>query len=923
MAGESAREGSQMDETTSQVVSVDGHRITLTHLDKVLYPETGTTKADVLGYYAAIAEVLVPHAANRAATRKRWVHGVGTPEKPEKMFFQKNLEESAPGWVQRHSIEHTDHTNVYPLVNDVATLTWLGQMSALELHVPQWQFGRDGSRRNPDRLVLDLDPGEGVTLPECADVARLARAILRDMGLDPFPVTSGSKGIHLYAALDLTHTSDEISQVAHELARALEADHPDLVVSDMKKSIRGGKVLVDWSQNNAAKTTITPYSLRGTFRPMVAMPRTWRELAEPGLAQLDYRQALSRVEHGGDPLAALLGAHDSGRRDSGGSGAGPEAGPGDPEPGAGAGAPAGDPARGDRLAAYRSKRTAGRTPEPVPGPGAGVGNSAAAGPGATAAGGHSFVIQEHHARNLHYDFRLEHEGVLASWALPRGVPTDPAKNRLAVRTEDHPLEYGAFEGVIPAGEYGAGTVSIWDSGTYDLEKWRDDEVIATLHGEPGGGLDGARRFALIRTNARDQGAHDRSAQNWLIHLMKPKAGSRPAQERTAAARTSAAQSAAAQSAAAQSVAAQTAGSESTRTTATGPGATDGEGGPGVGASPTATPADPGVRPDASPIGRYSPMLATAGSAADLVTDIRWAFEPKWDGIRALAYLSTAGTERPVRLFTRAGNDVTEAYPELLAALPDAVDAASAVLDGEIVALDRSGRPNFGLLQSRMHLTRRTVAAAAAATPVQYLVFDVLEHEGSDLNRTPYSVRRTILESLVSGDGPVQLSPDLPGDAQDALRVSRELGLEGIVAKDADAGYDGGRRSRSWIKVKHHRAQEVVIGGWRTGNGNRARSLGSLLLGIPSETGLDYIGRVGTGFRDRDLAALRSRLDTLAQAENPFTAVPAADVRDAHWVRPVLVGEVDYLEWTSDGRLRHPSWRGWRPDKAPDEVVRED
>ncbi|WBM80136.1 hypothetical protein KIV56_00550 [Cryobacterium breve] len=170
---------------------------------------------------------------------------------------------------------------------------------------------------------------------------------------------------------------------------------------------------------------------------------------------------------------------------------------------------------------------------------------------------------------------------------------------------------------------------------------------------------------------------------------------------------------------------------------------------------------------------------------------------------------------------------------------------------------------------------------------------------------------------------MQLSPDLPGDAQDALRVSRELGLEGIVAKDADAGYDGGRRSRSWIKVKHHRAQEVVIGGWRTGNGNRARSLGSLLLGIPSETGLDYIGRVGTGFRDRDLAALRSRLDTLAQAENPFTAVPAADVRDAHWVRPVLVGEVDYLEWTSDGRLRHPSWRGWRPDKAPDEVVRED
>ncbi|TFC21281.1 ATP-dependent DNA ligase [Cryobacterium glucosi] len=879
-----------MNEATSQVVSVDGHRITLTHLDKVLYPETGTTKADVLGYYAAIAEVLVPHAANRAATRKRWVHGVGTVEKPEKMFFQKNLEDSAPSWVQRHSIEHTDHTNVYPLVNDVATLTWLGQMSALELHVPQWQFGRDGSRRNPDRLVLDLDPGEGVTLPECAEVARLARAILRDMGLDPLPVTSGSKGIHLYAALDLTHTSDEISQVAHELARALEADHPDLVVSDMKKSIRGGKVLVDWSQNNAAKTTITPYSLRGTFRPMVAMPRTWRELAEPGLAQLDYKQALSRVEHGGDPLAALLGAHGSEAREPARDGARD----------AGADAPAPDP--GDRLAVYRSKRSAARTPEPVP----------EAGTAAVTASPdrQGFVIQEHHARNLHYDFRLEHEGVLASWALPRGVPTDPAKNHLAVRTEDHPLEYGGFEGEIPAGEYGAGTVSIWDRGRYDLEKWREDEVIATLHGEPGGGLEGTRRFALIRTNAQGQGSHDRSAQNWLIHLMKPKAGAR-VRRAVAPAAASAAESAAAEpdTATTSGHPSPETGADSGRTPGTAPGAETG----GVA---------PGGRPDASPRGRYTPMLATLGSAADLVTDIRWAFEPKWDGIRALAYLSTVGAERPVRLFTRAGNEVTDAYPELLAAVPTAVDTASAVLDGEIVALDRSGRPNFGLLQSRMHLTRRTVAAAAAATPVQYLVFDVLERDGVDLSRTPYSERRAILESLVTGDGAVQLSPDLPGDAQDAVRVSRELGLEGIVAKDADGGYEGGRRSRSWIKIKHHRAQEVVIGGWRTGNGNRSRSLGSLLLGIPSEAGLEYVGRVGTGFRDRDLVVLRGRLDRLAQAESPFAAVPAADVRDAHWVRPVLVGEVDYLEWTSDGRLRHPSWRGWRPDKAAEEVVRE-
>ena len=166
------------------------------------------------------------------------------------MFFQKNLGDGTPTWVKRRAIEHSTHDNEYPLVNNRATLTWLAQIASLEIHVPQWRFGRNGAKKNPDRMVLDLDPGEGVGLPECAEVARLARTILQGMGLDPMPVTSGSKGIHLYAALDGSQTSDQVSAVAHELARILEADHPDLIVSDMKKTLRDGKVLVDWSQNN-------------------------------------------------------------------------------------------------------------------------------------------------------------------------------------------------------------------------------------------------------------------------------------------------------------------------------------------------------------------------------------------------------------------------------------------------------------------------------------------------------------------------------------------------------------------------------------------------------------------------------------------------------------------------------------------------
>jgi bifunctional non-homologous end joining protein LigD len=472
-----------------QTVDVDGRRIKLTNLDKVMYPSTGMTKGEVIAYYTEIAPMLIPHAAGRPATRKRWVHGVGTMADPGEMFFQKNLDDSTPAWVKRRAIEHKDHRNEYPLVDDLPTLVWLAQRAALEIHVPQWRFGRTGAVRNPDRMVLDLDPGDGAGLLECAEVARWARAILVGMGLTAMPVTSGSKGIHLYAAIDGKQTSDQVSAVAHELARALEADHPDLVVSDMKKAARRGKVLVDWSQNNAAKTTIVPYSLRGRVEPTVAAPRTWRELSSKTLRQLDYAEVLTRVRENGDPLAALSAGHLDSLE--------PTA-----ERMAGFDGP-------DRLEKYRSMRSSDKTPEPVPR--ARVAHS----------DGRSFVIQEHHATRLHYDFRLEHEGVLVSWALPKGVPTEPKQNHLAVQTEDHPLEYGGFEGTIPKGQYGAGTVSIWDSGSYELEKWRDgEEVIVTLHGERKGGLGGARKVALIHTGG---GRGDRSAkaeQNWLIHLMK-------------------------------------------------------------------------------------------------------------------------------------------------------------------------------------------------------------------------------------------------------------------------------------------------------------------------------------------------------------------------------------------------------------------
>ncbi len=817
---------------------MDGREFVVTNLDKVMYPDTGTTKADVLAYYAAVAPVLIPAAANRPATRKRWVHGVGTAEAPGEMFFQKNLDHSAPGWVPRASITHKERTIQYPLVNDAATLAWLAQSAALEIHVPQWRVDSHGNAMAPDRLVLDLDPGEGAGLAECVEVARLARSILQDVGLDPVPVTSGSKGIHLYAALDGTQSSEQISEFAHELARSLEADHPGLAVSDMKKTLRTGKVLVDWSQNSAAKTTIVPYSLRGRLRPTVAAPRTWRELSAASLHQLDYAEVMKRVKAGKDPFAAISGPKGAGHEPAGRSGGDRHDGPGD--------GGHTDP----RLESYRTKRDSLATPEPFTAEGRRAGTE-----GADADGGplrEAFVIQEHHASRLHFDLRLERDGVLVSWALPKGVPTDKAKNHLAVQTEDHPLDYLDFEGTIPKGQYGAGTMSIWDRGHYEVEKWvAGKEVIATLTGQDDGGLGGPRKFALIHTGqGNDQ---------WLIHLMDPP-GPKPGHPARAA-------------------------------------------------------GDPQAKagPDAAD---FTPMLASPGTTADL-PDKDWQFELKWDGVRALVMADATN----IRLISRNGIDMTATYPELTdrSCWPE----QDFIADGEVIAVGPAGRPDFGLLQGRMKLTRPAdVAKARGSTPVRLMLFDLLSDGGQDLRRLPLTERRNRLETFFRAAGcPVELSEVIDGEVTHILESARELGLEGVMAKRTDGRYVG-QRSRSWLKLKFERTQEVVVGGWRPGKGGRSQSVGSLLLGIPEGRKLRYVGRVGSGFSGRELEELRERLDALPRKTSPFDEVPAADASDAHWVSARLVGEVTYGEWTGSGKLRHPVWRGWRLDKEPGDVALE-
>jgi bifunctional non-homologous end joining protein LigD len=476
----------------------------------------------------------------------------------------------------------------------------------------------------------------------------------------------------------------------------------------------------------------------------------------------------------------------------------------------------------DKLTTYRAKRDGRRTPEPVP----------PAGPLPTGSDD-TFVIQEHHARRLHWDFRLERDGVLVSWALPRGVPDDPKRNHLAVHTEDHPLEYATFASEIPKGEYGGGKVTIWDRGTYDCEKWDDREVKVVLHGERVQG-----RYVLFKTDG----------DNWMIHRM-----------------------------------------------------------------------DSPAHPDDDPMPELiKPMLATAGQLPSAATEDAWAFEMKWDGVRAVVYVDHGS----VRVLTRNDREVVSNYPELRG-LAEFFGDRTVILDGEIVAFDERGRPSFGTLQQRMHVQRPT-PALRDRVPVTYLAFDVLYLQGHVLTSKPYAERRAVLEALEL-DGPRWATPPaFDGDGAAALAASQAQGLEGVIAKRRDAPYEPGRRSAEWLKAKHLRAQEVVIGGWKAGEGRRKGGIGSLLMGVHDEDGqLRFAGHVGTGFTNQMLDDLARRLKPLERKTAPFgDEVPRQHAKDAHWVTPKLVGEVVFTEWTTDGRLRHPSWRGLRPDKSADDVVPE-
>ena len=516
---------------------------------------------------------------------------------------------------------------------------------------------------------------------------------------------------------------------------------------------------------------------------------------------------------------------------------------------------------------YRNKRDPGRTPEPF------TDDSSWMGAGNASAG--LFVVQQHAARRMHWDLRLEINGVLVSWAVPKGPSLDPKERRLAVRTEDHPLEYAGFEGIIPPGNYGAGAMIVWDRGGF---RTVHDEPAAQglVHGKLDLEMEGQKlhgRWALVRTKGED-------GKNWLLirKSSAPVAGPELVVAQPA------------------SILSGLTIDDLTR-----------------GADRTAVLAEQAQQAGATRRdldgSKLRPMLAA--SAERPFSGAGWLFEVKYDGVRLLA---TRDPARHAHLFSRTGLDVTATFPEVANAIVH-LPCATFIVDGEVVALDERGVPSFERLQKRLHQSEpASIARTQLEVPVVMYCFDLLGVAGCDVRVLPLVTRKLLLQRLVPPTGIVRLAEHFEGQGETLFEATRELGLEGIVAKRARSSYQDGRRSREWFKIKAQESTDVAIVGFVLGKGSR-RDLGSLMLAWHQGAELVYAGNVGTGLDARTIAALLPQLRARQRQTPAIHGTPPGAPRDHVFVEPELVAEVRYTEITSNGMLRHPVFLRLRDDKT--------
>ena len=771
---------------TSQMVQVGKRKIELSNLKKELYPEERILKAELIGYYLQIAPTILSHIKGRPLSLVRYPDGI-TGEK----FFQKNRPEWTPEWIDHVELgsEEKEKLIDYVLATEEATLVWLANLACIEMHQ---MHCRKPAFDKPDYFVVDLDPPEDFGFTNVVEIALDLRGHLERYGYHPFVKTTGRKGLHVVVPLEPKESFDKVFEAAQDIAKPFVAAHSQHTTLHIKKEARQGKVLIDIYRNRTYQTIVSAYSVRGLPGAPVSMPLSWERLEKvKAINEFTIHNVPDIVTGEGDAWEAIdadAGTLHTERKIIAVS---------TPLP------PSRKRKTAESLEKYAKKRSFEKTPEPPPQVSLGEGNA--------------FVVHRHHASRLHYDLRLEKDGVLKSWAVPKGLPPRPGIKRLAVATEDHPLEYLNFEGAIPKGEYGGGDMWIFARGKYEFTKVKKDGFYVRLKSR--------------EVNAEYR-AYNTKENEWIVERLE----------------------------------------------------------------------SPQVDWLRSPI---EPMLADAQSSPPASDN--FLYEVKWDGIRAMISLD----EGVVRIVSRNQHDITVRFPELT--IPEeAFRASGALFDAEIVCLDEAGKPVFKHVIHRMQQTTpEAIDRARARYPVVCYVFDCLYLDGRPIVNEPLIRRRAWLADAIKKGTPYRVS-EVVSDGAGLFAAARQLGLEGIVAKEQTSVYQPGKRSAQWLKIKTRQTIDCMIIGYTAGKGDRETTFGALQIASKESGKLRYLGKVGTGFDTKLLKEIQSQLKSVKRIKRPIEEKPLDD-KNTTWIEPTLACEVQYASFTKDKLLREPVFVRMRPD----------
>ncbi len=768
----------------SQWATVGKRKVELSNLEKILFPEDNIVKAEVIEYYLKIAPTLLNHTKGRALTLIRFPDGIHG-----EMFYQKNRPEWAPDWIEFATLgkEKKD----YIIATEPATLVWLANLASLELHQlhsrkPNFDF--------PDYIVFDLDPPEGYDFKKVVDIGLELKQFTESFGYTPFVKTTGGKGIHICCPIEPKWDFHTVFEAAQLIAQPFVDKNPSSTTLQIKKDARKGRVLIDIYRVRSGQSIVSPYSLRGRIGAPVSMPLSWEELSKlKNPAEHNIRTCLEKVLADGDAWEGMdafaVEIHTQRKK-----------------PNVKELPKSRKRKTPEQLASYEQKRDFEKTSEPKP--------------ALVISGGNNFVVHRHHATNLHYDLRLEQAGVLKSWAVPKGLPPQPGVKRLAVQTEDHPMQYLTFDGTIPKGQYGGGEMWIYALGKYHITKEKKDGFYF--------------RLTSKELNAEYR-IHNIKQKEWLL-------------ERVDTPQVNFLQDA------------------------------------------------------------IEPMLSD--SINKIPTSDNYLYEVKWDGIRALVSLE----DGQVKIHSRNRNEVTKQFPELQVG-DKAFRATCGLFDAEIVCLDKDGKPEFKNVIKRLMSTGETaIQKLSKSHPVNCYIFDCLYLDGRSLINEPLTKRKEWLKDAIKMGMPYRISESIE-EGESLLEAARELGLEGIMAKEKTGKYLPGKRSDLWLKIKIRNTRECVIIGYNPGKGNRSQVFGGLHIAELINGKLIYRGKVGTGFDDATIKEIFIQIKKLKETKKPISE-KAMDEKTSRWIEPKLMTEISFASLTTDEMFREPVFVRLRPDLSP-------